>query len=54
MATKTIDQKKDSIRATRGKNYRESLRLEGFNNTNVVHGTTKDEVIAYYKKAAKG
>jgi len=53
MVAKTIHQKKASVIANRGKNYRESLRLEGFTNTNVVHGSTKAEVIAYYKKTAQ-
>lgn len=53
MVAKTIDQKKAAVISNRGKNYRESLRLEGFTNTDVLHGSSKAEVIAYYKKAAK-
>lgn len=53
MVGKTITQKKASVAANRGKNYRESLRLEGFDNTKVVHGSTKAEVINYYKKVAQ-
>lgn len=53
MIAKTIDQKKASVSANRGKNYRESLRLEGFTNTGILHGSTKAEVIAYYKKIAQ-
>lgn len=52
MALKTITQKKASIKSSRGKNYRESLPLEGFSNPQVSHGKTKADVIAHYKKAA--
>lgn len=53
MVTKTIAQKKASIKSSRGKNYRESLRLEGFTNTELRHGSSKSEVIAYFKKVAQ-
>lgn len=53
MIAKTIIQKKSSIEANRGKNYRASLRLEGFTNIDTLHGSTKAEVIAYYKKATR-
>ena len=53
MVAKTIAQKQASVQSNRGKNYRESLRLEGFNNTYTSHGSTKAEVIAYYKKVSQ-
>lgn len=47
MKKKTLEEKIDLVRATRAKNYEESLRLEGFPENIPSHGKTKSEVIEY-------
>jgi len=48
MVKKTLEEKIDLIRATRARNYEESLRLEGFPEKSPSHGKTKSEIIEYY------
>lgn len=50
MTKKTLEEKIDLVRATRARNYVESLRLEGFSENSLSHGKTKSEVIEYYSR----
>lgn len=50
MEIKTLEEKIEMVRATRARNYEESLRLEGFPENSPSHGKTKTEIIEYYSR----
>lgn len=52
MVRRSITEKQNLARTTRSANYRESLRLEGIVSDKPLHGTTKAEIIAFYKNKA--
>ncbi|MBN2657359.1 MAG: hypothetical protein JXR86_09885 [Spirochaetales bacterium] len=52
MKQKTLVEKIELVRASRDRNYKESLRLEGFSEVENLHGKDKSEVIQYFLKQA--